>query len=189
MKLEQFVTGLRVITARIRDPLAIIERVKPLVLDLARSKTWLDARHYECDAEQGFGAHVLHEEADHTLAVIAGAWLPGRGAPPHDHGTWALVAGVDGMETNSLWTRIDDRSRPGRAEIRQQSRRLLGPGDVIAFQPDSIHSVVNETDRVTVSLHVYGMHVNYTNRSQFDPERNTEKAFILKTWDASRGPQ
>jgi hypothetical protein len=21
------------------------------------------------------------------------SWLPGRGTPPHDHGTWAVVAG------------------------------------------------------------------------------------------------
>jgi hypothetical protein len=32
---------------------------------------------------------------------------------------------------------------------------------------------------VTVSLHIYGRHVNYTKRSQFDPEEGTEKAFIL----------
>jgi hypothetical protein len=33
---------------------------------------------------------------------------------------------------------------------------------------------------VTISLHVYGKHVNYTIRSQFDPARNGEKPFILK---------
>jgi predicted metal-dependent enzyme (double-stranded beta helix superfamily) len=179
--LEQFVAELRAVTARMRDPLAIVERLQPLVLDLARSRTWLEARHYECDADQGFGAHVLHEEADHTLAVMAGAWLPGRGAPPHNHGTWALVAGVDGLERNSFWTRVDGGTRPGHAEIRRQGDSILGPGDVIAFQADSIHSVVNETERVSLSLHVYGMHVNYTNRSQFDPVTGTEKQFILKT--------
>jgi len=56
---------------------------------------------------------------------------------------------------------------------------LLGPGDVLTFQPDTIHSVVNETDRVSISLHVYGMHVNHAQRSQFDTEMGTEKPFIL----------
>ena len=51
----------------------------------------------------------------------------------------------------------------------------------MTFQPESIHSVVNETDRVTVSLHVYGKHPNYTGRSQFDPEERAEKAFIFKS--------
>jgi predicted metal-dependent enzyme (double-stranded beta helix superfamily) len=86
---------------------------------------------------------------------------------------------VDGAERNTFWTRVDDGSRAGRAEVRRQGDLVLGPGDVVTFLPDSIHSVVNETARVTVSLHIYGKHVNYTKRSQFDPEEGTEKAFIL----------
>jgi predicted metal-dependent enzyme (double-stranded beta helix superfamily) len=46
--------------------------------------------------------------------------------------------------------------------------------------PGSIHSVVNESDRVTVSLHVYGKHPNYTGRSQFDADRNLELPFVFK---------
>jgi len=58
---------------------------------------------------------------------------------------------------------------------------VLGPGDVLTLQPDSIHSVVNKTESVTVSLHVYGKHVNHTERSQFDPDQHTERAFIITT--------
>jgi predicted metal-dependent enzyme (double-stranded beta helix superfamily) len=179
MTLERFVAELRAIAAGLRDPRAIVERVRPLALNLAASRSWVETRHYRCDPDQGFGAHLLHEEPDHSLAVIAGAWLPGRGAPPHNHGTWGLVAGVDGSERNTFWTRLDDGSHPGHARIRWQAERVLGPGDVMTFQPDSIHSVVNENDRVSLSLHVYGMHVNHTNRAQFDPATNTERAFIL----------
>jgi predicted metal-dependent enzyme (double-stranded beta helix superfamily) len=175
--LAQFVDDLRKITADTRDPRVIVERVRPLARELALSRAWLEAKHYTCDPDQGFGVHLLHEEPDHTLAVFAGAWLPGRGAPPHNHGTWAVVTGVDGDETNAFWTRQDDGSRAGHAEIRRRGERVFGPGDVVAFQPDSIHSVVNATDRVTISLHVYGKHVNYTTRSQFDPAQNTERAF------------
>lgn len=47
--------------------------------------------------------------------------------------------------------------------------------------PDGvIHSVWNETDAVTVSLHIYGKHINHTGRSQFDPEKGAELPFILK---------
>ena len=179
-ELARFVRELRIITARTGDPLAIVLQVNPLVRNLALSKTWLELRHYECDPGQGFGAHLLHEEPDHTLAVFAGAWLPGRGAPPHNHGTWAVVAGVDGAERNMFWTRVDDGARPGYAEIRKEGEQVVGPGDVVTFQPDSIHSVVNDTDRVSVSLHVYGRHVNHTHRSRFDPDQRTEAAFFLK---------
>ena len=151
-ELRQFVDDLRAIAAETKDPRAIVAGVRPLARDLALAGTWLAPRYYECDVRQGFGAHLLHQEPDHTLAIFAGAWLPGRGAPPHNHGTWAVVAGVDGAERNTFWTRVDDGSRSGRAEIRRQGDLVLGPGDVVTFLPDLIHSVVNETARVTVSL-------------------------------------
>ncbi len=180
-ELASFIADLRTITAATRDPREIVGRVRPLVRDLALARTWLQTKHYECDSAQGFGVHLLHEEPDHTLAIFAGAWLPGRGAPPHNHGTWAVVAGVDGPERNVFWKRLDDGSRPGYAEIVEEGARVFGAGDVVTFMPDSIHSVVNDTDRVTVSLHVYGKHVNYTTRSQFDPARRVEQEFKVKT--------
>lgn len=181
-ELKQFVDDLRAIEAERTDPSDVIARVRPLVRELALSRTWLEPRHYRCDEAQGFGVHLLHEERDHTLAVFAASWLPGRGAPPHNHGTWAVVAGVDGPEKNIFWKRVDDGSRPGYAELIKQGEKVFGAGEVVSFLPDSIHSVVNETDAVTVSLHVYGKHVNYTTRSQFDPAARTEREFkVMET--------
>jgi predicted metal-dependent enzyme (double-stranded beta helix superfamily) len=173
--LKQFVDDLRTITRSSSDARDIITRVQPLARELALTQSWLEPRHYRCDQAQGFGVHLLHEEPDHTLAVFAAAWLPGRGAPPHNHGTWAVVAGVDGRERNIFWKRVDDGSRPGYAEIVKQAEKVFGAGEVVTFLPDSIHSVTNDTDAVTVSLHVYGQHVNYTTRSQFDPDTRVEK--------------
>jgi hypothetical protein len=39
--------------------------------------------------------------------------------------------------------------------------------------------VSNDSDQVTLSLHVYGKHINFTQRSQFDPDEQTEKPFIV----------
>jgi predicted metal-dependent enzyme (double-stranded beta helix superfamily)/rhodanese-related sulfurtransferase len=178
--LADFVQELRGITADTHDPQAIITRVSPLAQRLAMARDWLQPGHYRCDQEQGFGVHLLHEEADHTLAVFAIAWLPGRGAPPHNHGTWAVVAGVDGPETNTFWKRLDDASRPGYAEIAWNGEKVFGPGEVVAFLPHEIHSVTNATQAVTVSLHVYGKHLNYTGRSQFDPSAKTETPFLIR---------
>jgi predicted methyltransferase len=35
------------------DPCVIVERIRPLVRDLALSKTWLEAKHSDCDPAQG----------------------------------------------------------------------------------------------------------------------------------------
>jgi predicted metal-dependent enzyme (double-stranded beta helix superfamily) len=53
-------------------------------------------------------------------------------------------------------------------------------GDVLALPQGTIHSVWNETAEVTLSLHIYGKHINYTGRSQFDLEKRTETPFIVK---------
>ncbi len=177
--LTQFVADLQAIASETTDDMAIIGRVRPLAQRLAGQPDWLSRDHYACDSEQGNGLHLLHEEPDHRLAVFAVSWLPGRGTPPHDHGTWAVVAGVDGAERNVFWRCLDDGSRSGHAEIVENGESTVGPGEVIALRPDDIHSVVNDGDQVTVSLHVYGMHVNHTGRSEFDPETNRVRKYVV----------
>lgn len=178
--LGQFVNDLRATTAETQDPGGIVARLRPLARELALARTWLQPAYYACDPAQGFGVHVLHEEPDHTLFVIAAAWLPGRGVAPHNHGTWAVVAGVDGDERNVFWKRLDDGSRPGYAQIRRQGEKVFGAGDVLTLLPGAIHSVHNDTSLVTVSLHVYGYNLNLATRSQFDPERDLEQPVSLK---------
>jgi predicted metal-dependent enzyme (double-stranded beta helix superfamily) len=180
--LARFVADLRRARAEGGDEKAMLRRVRPLALRLAAEKDcWLTPGMCRPDPEQGFGVHILHEEADHALTVFVATWLPGRGAPPHDHGTWAVVAGIEGVERNTFWRRIDDRSRPGHAELEPAGEKALGPGAAVALPAGTIHSVRNDTPLTTVSLHVYGMHVNHTVRSQFDPDRRTEAPFKLRT--------
>jgi predicted metal-dependent enzyme (double-stranded beta helix superfamily) len=178
--LDQFVADLRRTSAECRDEREILSRVRRLAPKLALAEGWVQRKYYEADSEQGFGVHVLHEEPDHTLAVFAVSWLPSRGTPAHDHGTWAVIVGVEGAEKNVFWERADDRSRPGYAELRRIGEKLADRGDVVAMPAGAIHSVVNESDRVTLSLHVYGKHVNHTERSQFDPAQRTETTFKVK---------
>ena len=174
-----FVRDLRAAAANSADPAAIMERVTPLARRLALAREWLEPRHYTVDDVQGFGLHVLHEDPDHSLLVFVAAWGPGRGVAPHNHGTWAVVAGVDGDERNTFWQREDDGSRPGYAKLRKVREQVFGPGDVFAMPAGTIHSVVNDTAQVTVSLHVYGFNLNLTRRSQFDPDRETEAPVTL----------
>lgn len=178
--IPQLVADLRHIRAQYSAERDLLHAVRPLARRAALSKAaWLEKRMYEADEQQGFGVYLLHEEPDHSLAVLALAWLPDRGTAPHDHGTWAVVAGVDGPEKNRFFERADDRSRPGYAELRKVGEKLCAAGDVLAMPSGVIHSVWNESDSVSVSLHIYGKHINYTGRSQFDPEKKTQTPFLV----------
>ena len=179
--LAQFVTDLRLTVCAAQDEKALLSKLRPLAKRAALSPDWRDERHYRVDPEQGFGVNVLHDEPDHSLFVIAVSWLPGRGAPAHDHGSWAVIVGVDGPEKNTFWERTDDRSCSGYADLRKIGEIVCEPGDIVAMPAGSIHSVTNETDRTSLSFHVYGRHLNHATRSQYDPAAHTEKPFIVKT--------
>ncbi|HSC94516.1 MAG TPA: cysteine dioxygenase family protein [Burkholderiales bacterium] len=171
--LSTFVEDLRAIARTAKGEAETLSRLRPLVLRAALSRQWLLPRHYEALPEQGNGVHLLHEEPDHTLAVAAVCWLPGRETPPHNHGTWAVVAGVEGPERNIFWKRIDDGTRPGYAQLERIGEKVVGVGDVLAMPAATIHSIANDTDHVTLTLHVYGTHLNFSPRFQFDVERHS----------------
>ncbi len=59
---------------------------------------WTSADIRVCAVLQGFSTHIMHHEPDATLAVILVSWLPGRFVPPHNHGSWSVVIGIEGKE-------------------------------------------------------------------------------------------
>lgn len=178
------VSDLKAICAEVRGEREILSAVRPLARKAAlSSETWLEDRMREVNSEQGFGVTLLHEEPDHSIAILAVSWGPQKGTPPHDHGTWAVVAGVEGEEINEFFERPSGNAAGERAPLRRIGKKVCAVGEVVAMPGDMIHGVYNGTDRVTVSLHVYGKNINYTGRSQFDPGSGEEKPFLLQMTD------
>ncbi|MDA1089155.1 MAG: cysteine dioxygenase family protein [Proteobacteria bacterium] len=175
----EYVEDLRRITAEETDEKAIFQRLAPLAQKLATTPGWITDKHRHCDKAQGFGFHTLHEEDDHTNAVFLLSWLPDRGTPAHDHGTWAVVAGIEGEEKETMWTRVDDASTPGHAELTKGTEAIMTAGKVSCLPSGDIHAVWNVADEISMSLHTYGKHVNFTDRSQFDPEAKTASPYIV----------
>jgi predicted metal-dependent enzyme (double-stranded beta helix superfamily) len=168
--LSRLVAELRAITAEHAQPRRIIELVRPLMAGLAPDPARADPRGR---LHQGW-RYPLHEEPDHGLALFAQSWPRGAATPPHTHGTWAVIVGILGCETNTFWTRTDDGNRPGHATLHKGAERSFGPGDVVTLLPDAIHSVVNTTSASTLTIEVYGRNPNHTGRSRFDVDRGLE---------------
>ena len=176
---EQYVSDIRAIVAAETDSKAITDRVKPLAKHLAAAPGWMKDEYRTVDEEQGFGVHLLHEEDNHDLAVFVLTWMPGRGTQPHNHLTWAVVAGIEGEEYEEEFERVDDGSKPGYAKLKKTGETTLRPGDVTACTPAAIHKVWNTGDQLSISLHTYGRHINFTGRSEFDLENHVERPFIV----------
>ena len=176
--LSDLVRAMRQIAAQANDGAEITTRLKEPARRLALAKEWLEPRFFQGNEAQGFEIFPLHEEPDHRLSVVVASLMPGRSLPPHNHRIWAMQIGIAGYETNVTWRRTDDGSRPGHAEIEEASRTIFGPGDIVAFLPDDIHSVVNASDELALSLNLYGLSYGYTHASRFDPIAKTESPLI-----------
>jgi predicted metal-dependent enzyme (double-stranded beta helix superfamily) len=174
--IRELAADLRELTRKGLDEEAMARAVPDLAKRLVLMKhNWLHP--YMCVPNREPGAdaatHRLHEEPDHSLAVFVVTWLPGDETPPHDHGTWAVIAGLDGHETNHWWKRTDDGSIPGFANVERSGHERIDSGTIIAMPGRAIHSLHNDSDAVSVTLHVYGRNVNYTDRHKYDPARHT----------------
>ena len=177
---EDYVKDLRAIVAEESEESAVVERVKPLAQRLAARPDWGDSGEIRYNEEQGFGIRLLHQEENHDLAVFLFSWLPDRGTLPHNHKTWAVVVGIDGEEEEVQFRRLDDGSTPGYAKLERTGDWTLTAGAVTTCLPEDIHSVWNTGSQVSLSLHTYGRHINFTGRSEFDPESDLERPYVVQ---------
>ena len=167
--IDGFVQELRRLAAAHDDPKDLLPEVAERAAALAADDGWVRPEFYQVDESQGIGITILHEEPDHTLLVEAIVWAPGKGVLPHDHQTWGVVVGLDGVERNTIWKREDDGAVPGHAKLTPAHQADIGKGQTIAFMPNDIHSVNNLGDAPTLSLHIYGKNLAHVSRSEFDP--------------------
>lgn len=96
--------------------------------------------------------HVLHETRQGpSLYLVSDA--AGVRSLPHEHPTWAVIAGLSGNELNVVYGRAD----AGTRTVRPLYTRKVGPGDVIALAAGAIHSTHALGAEPTFHLHLYGL--------------------------------
>ena len=172
-RLDHFISDLEFVLAAAGSESDVLQAVAPLAQKFAAEMTPPAADDFTWHDKYGMGDLELYQAPDDGLFIALGAWLPGFGVPPHDHGTWTVVVGLEGEELNTLWRRRDDGSRPGFAEIDKLETTRLGPGQVLAMTTEDIHSVDNGGAEVSYTLHVYGRNLDTSGRRQYDPEAQT----------------
>ena len=91
-----------------------------------------------------------------------------------------MVVGIEGQEQEINYERLDDGTKPGFADLKRGGERVMATGDIARCYPEHIHSVRNVGRDISMSLHTYGRHINYTGRSEFDLEQKREKPFMIK---------
>ena len=77
---------------------------------------------------------------------------PGSVSPPHEHQTWAVIAGGSGIELNRIYRRVEAGSR----QVLEVECIALGRGNTLVLPEEAIHGTEVVGDTPTYHLHLYG---------------------------------
>ena len=176
--MERFVRKTRALFAHEPDLDKRWNSLRPILAELladpdviAASKRWPD-----CVPANGRAENLLfYEDPDYGFAInglTKGDARQGGRARIHDHAhIYTLYGVLDGHEKVVRYDRLDDRSRPDHAEIRESSNVLVGPGEIDLVKPYEIHTEITVGER-TVAVIIRSQRGGDFNQGRYVPEEN-----------------
>lgn len=181
-QLRHFIEMVNDIRRQEADSQAVIARIRPHFARLLNDKSWLPEQYQEPAEESGMGRKIgmwlLYRAGDGGLAFSALVLPPGIQTPVHDHLAWGLVGLYRGEQEEEIYTRRDDGSQEGRADLELKLRQQLRPGDFYELLPENdIHRVRTTSAVTSVSLHLLGNDNGCIWRHRFQPEASRVEPF------------
>ena len=131
-----------------------LARIRRRLLDLAgRVDLFPETDFPPPEGEAEFPANIyrIAEDGDHRFALYVQSARGPLDTPPHNHTTWAVIAGIRGDELNRFWQRTAD---GGAAET---GRHVVRRGTAVAFLPDDLHSIHVARGERVINFHMYGL--------------------------------
>jgi predicted metal-dependent enzyme (double-stranded beta helix superfamily) len=175
---DRFIRKTRALFAKESDLDKRWNALRPILAELladpemiAASRQWPD-----CVPANGRAENLLfYEDKDFGFAInglVKGAARHGAPARIHDHAhIYTLYGVIDGREKVIRYDRIDDRSKPNFAQIKESSNLLCGPGEIDLVKPYEIHTEVTVGER-TVAVIIRSQKGGDFNQGRYNPETN-----------------
>ena len=134
------------------------------------------------DADDEVSTGWLYQDGD--LRIVRGRMRAGFSQEPHDHGAWNIFAVYRGACHYRAYRRLDDGSRPYRADLEVATDLVMTDGDVTVLPapPHDIHAVTALAPRTTTLLVARGPFNSV--RRQYLPELGAYRE--LPAFDAAR---
>ena len=125
-----------------------------------------------CGPELESGTSLLYEDKDLGFQIVAHIMDDAYDGGPHDHGTsWAIYGQAVGYTDMIEWTRVDDGSKEGIAEIEKANEYRLERGDTGIFDDYKIHSISYPSG--ARFIRITGVDLSTITRARFNPNNNT----------------
>lgn len=156
---------------------AAAQCIAALMQELAGQSALWSAADFPVPNDKLWQAYQLHEDADGSYAMYAVAMKPGHQQPPHNHTTWAVIAGVCGRERNAVFA-LHDHELAVRVE--HMADITVGHGNALALGPDDIHAIEVLGPENALHLHLYGRGFTHLNdRKIFDIATGASRPFPI----------
>lgn len=121
---------------------------------------------------------------DGQMSMTLDEFPKGKFIPPHDHGVWEAIVVCTGRMNHAVYSRQDDGTAPGHAELRVDEDTELEPGQVaMVVPPMDIHSFRALADSTYVMTIVGGEYA--ATRRYYRLEDNTYQVRTPKAVRAS----
>jgi predicted metal-dependent enzyme (double-stranded beta helix superfamily) len=176
--LSRFVRKTRALFAKEPDLDKRWTALRPILAELLADSEVIEAsKHWpDCVPAGGRAENLLfYEDPDYGFAInglTKGDARQGGRARIHDHAhIYTLYGVLDGHEKVVRYDRLDDRSKPDYAEIRESSNVLVGPGEIDLVKPYEIHTEITVGER-TVAVIVRSQKGGDFNQGRYVPEKN-----------------
>ncbi|MGL4622661.1 cupin [Chroococcidiopsis sp.] len=173
-RLHRFLTEVEDVLDRATDENQCLPELRLLVRRLVVNSYWIHVQHPEPCPKTGNATTLLYDEIGYPLTVQTTTLSPGTISPIHNHGTWGVVAVLQGEEKNTFWKRSPVMGSLNR--IARSGEMTLLPGDIISFTPDAIHCVEALGEEPAITFSIYG-ETHHSRRFQFDPLTCSAKNF------------
>ncbi len=151
-----------------------LPEIRKLVRKLILNSYWVKTRSPQPNQKTGTSILLLYEELGFPMTVQTENILPGSGSPIHNHGTWGVVAVLEGMQKNTFWKRSPTPQFP--EKIEQVGEQILEAGDIISLTSEAIHAVEAVGEKPTITFNLYG-ETDPNKRFQFDRINHIAKHF------------
>ena len=148
-----------------------LPQIRRKVRKLILNSYWLTTQKADPDPKTGATVIPLYDELGYPLTVQNVITNPGIVTPIHNHGTWGVVALLEGQERHTFWQYAADG-----IHIQPTGQRILNTGEMISFMPAAIHQVETLGTEPAVTFQLYG-ETQPKARFQFDSETLIAKPF------------
>ncbi len=133
-----------------------LEKIKHELIGLASRAELFPPTHFGNLPGRPGTIYHLAEDPDGRFALYGSAGAPGKAQPPHNHTTWASIAGVYGDERNVFYERVDRGEAPGEGKLKRTHELTIQRGNACAMLPGDFHTIEVTGESESLHLHLYG---------------------------------